>query len=184
MDTNAILQIVFSGTVAVSTIFYVILTAKLVKETRKTREMQITPNISVYLEEGEADITFLYIVFQNIGFGVAKDVSFKVISDIDHLDNEYNSLANKGIIKKGLKFFYPGQKFRYLFLHRNYNMIDKDLGLIELEVNYTNILGKKNSSFFTIDFKEFDGTSQLTPPNSYVGRISYELGEIRKILKK
>lgn len=176
-------QLIFAGVVALSTVVYAILTATLVTESRKTRALQIAPNISIYLEEGEADITFLYIVFENIGFGVAKNVSFRIVKDLDFYSNEYNQISTKGIIDKGLKYFYPNQKFRYILTHRPSIPEENRNDSLEIEVKYDNILGKSESRVFKISLNEFDGTSQLTPPITYFGRISYELNEMRKLLK-
>jgi hypothetical protein len=183
MSNSEILQIVFSGLVTLSTIVYAFLTAKLVSETRKSRELQTTPVISIYLEDGEADITFQYIVFENIGYGVAKDVNFKILRDFDFYSHEYDRMDGKGIFVNGLSYFYPKQKFKYLLAHLPSIPVEKRNESLEIEVDYKDIFGKKVSSIFCIKLNEYYGTSQLTPPNSYVGRISYELQEIRRILK-
>lgn len=176
-------QLIFAGVVALSTVVYAILTLILVSESRKTRKLQMAPNISIYLEEGEADITFLYIVFENIGFGVAKNVSFIILKDLDFYSNDYYQIKSKGIVDKGLKYFYPNQKFRYLLSHRPSIPEENRNDSLDIEVKYENILGKSESRFFKISLNEFDGTSQLTPPVTYIGRISYELIEMRKLLK-
>jgi hypothetical protein len=45
-----VLLLVFSGVVALSTVVYAVLTWKLVAETRKMREAQTEPKVSVFVE--------------------------------------------------------------------------------------------------------------------------------------
>jgi len=183
MDYSEILQIIFSGLVTLSTIVYAFLTAKLVSETKKSRKLQTTPVPSIYLEDGEVDITFQYIIFENIGYGVAKNVTFNILKDFDFYRCDYDRIGEKGIFVNGLSYFYPKQKFRYLLAHLPSIPEEKRNESLEIEVNYEDIFGKRVSNIFCIKLNEYYGTTQLTPPNSYIGRISYELQEIKKILK-
>ena len=77
MTTSETLQLLFSAVVALSTVVYSILTWKLVSETRRMREFQITPDINIYFEGSEADASFFHIVFKNSGLGYAKNVNLK-----------------------------------------------------------------------------------------------------------
>lgn len=176
-------NITFSGIVAVSTVFYVILTSKLVSETRKNRELQTTPVLSVYIEVGEADIAYKYIVFENIGYGVAKNVNFFVIQDSTYHDNMYDRLEEKGIFQNGLSYFYPKQKFKYFLSHTPSIPDEHKNGSIEIEIKYENIFGTEKSERFCIKLNEYYGKTQQSPPNSYLGRISFALKEINETLK-
>ena len=177
-------DLIFSGVVAVSTIIYAILTWKLVSETRKTREFQTTPDISIFLEEAEAEIRHVYIVIENIGYGTAKNAKFQIMKNFLYYDYDYQNLITKGIFINGLSLFYPKQRYRYLIsdMHQNYNEKYKDY--IELEISYEDILENKYIKNVRLNFSDIVGTTQLTPPVTYKGRIAYELGEIKKILKE
>src|SRR5437773_7713367 len=113
MTTNEILQLVFSGVVAVSAIAYSILTSKLVSETRRMREFQITPDINIYFERSEADPSFTHIVFKNSGLGVAKNIKFEIIKNFQFYDNDAWNLTNKGIFQTGIDRFYSGQSIKF-----------------------------------------------------------------------
>ncbi|OQA92886.1 MAG: hypothetical protein BWY27_00147 [Bacteroidetes bacterium ADurb.Bin234] len=92
---NECLQIIFSGIVALSTVVYAVLTWRLVSETRKTREIQVTPDIHVFFEKSEADVHFVYIVLENFGYGIAYNTTFEIIKDFSVYDFEFERLENK-----------------------------------------------------------------------------------------
>ncbi|NOY96107.1 MAG: hypothetical protein GXO81_06965 [Chlorobi bacterium] len=106
---NESLQIIFSGVVAFSTIIYAILTWRLVTETKRLRKLQITPDVHAYFEMSEASATIVYIIFENIGYGIAKDVEFNITKDFNYYDHEKQQLRNKGAINNGLMNFYPNK---------------------------------------------------------------------------
>ena len=83
LNQNAgVLSLIFSGVVTISTVVYAILTAKLVSETRKIREVQTEPKIQITLKPFEFAISCIRLHIKNIGFGLAKNIIFnsKVIS--------------------------------------------------------------------------------------------------------
>ena len=47
MDINNLLITIFTGVVAISTVFYAILTCKLVSETKRMRKFQTEPRVVV-----------------------------------------------------------------------------------------------------------------------------------------
>lgn len=183
MTTNEKFQLLFSGVVALSTVFYSILTWKLVSETRRMREFQITPDINIYFERSEADASFMHIVFKNSGLGFAKNVKFQILKNFTSYDNEFYDLKNKGIVKNGVDSLYSNQSFKFFFtdLSQNYEMKMSDT--LEIRVTYNDINNKRYSKDINLSLIELSGFSILTPPDNYIGRISYELTEIKKLLK-
>lgn len=181
---NECLQLVFSGLVAMSTVVYALLTWKLVNETRKIREFQITPDINVYFEISETNASFFYIVIENMGLGVALNVNFNIKKDFQNYDDEFYKLSSKGIITKGLKNFYPKQRFRYFFTDLSHNHEKKLTDSINLQVSYEDILKGKYTKQFELILDEISGSSKFNPPDTYVGRIAHELHEIRTTLNK
>ena len=180
---NECIQIIFSGVVALATVVYALLTWKLVSETKRLRELQTTPDIHVYFEIAETDISYVYLIIKNIGYGVAQNIRFKLIKDFQHYDSTKQELNTKGAIKNGIDNFYPNQKISYLFtdLSKNYN--DKINDYIDLVINYEDINEKKYEKKIKLTLDEFSGTGKLSIPNSYIGRIAYELNEIKTLIK-
>jgi hypothetical protein len=185
MDLNQKLTLLFSGIVAISTVIYAVLTSKLVKETRATRLLQITPDIQIYFEKAETETHFVYFIIENFGYGVALDVKLTIIKDFNRYDVEELRLSKMGSFKYGIRKFYPKQRFKYFFTNLTENHDDKINDWLEIEVSYKDIYEKdyKRNSRLKID--EILGTGKMVnPPDSYIGRIWYELSQIKEILKK
>jgi hypothetical protein len=117
MTTNECLTLVFSGVVTVSTIAYVILTARLVKETRIMRKNQVEPHILAYIDIAETKADIVYLKTKNIGLGVAKNVRFKIIKDIDYTGAR--RLANYKYFSEGVNYFPPAHEDKHLLFSFN-----------------------------------------------------------------
>jgi len=77
LNANAgALNLLFALVVAVATAVYAWLTAKLVSETRRLREVQTEPHIEVFYRPRDEWISLLDVVARNIGNGPAYDVRF------------------------------------------------------------------------------------------------------------
>lgn len=183
MNANT-LTLVFSGLVTLSTIVYSILTWRLVSETRKMRQFQITPDVNIFFERAEADASFVYIVFRNSGLGHAKNVKFKIIQDLPVYDSPHMQLNKKGLFKNGLDNFYSNQSFKFFFTDLSNNHEQKRDSGVTIMTEYESLDGRKFNRVFTLAFSEILGTSIFTPPDNYIGRIAHELKEIKSILKK
>lgn len=181
---NECLQIIFSGVVACSTIVYAFLTWRLVSETRKTRQFQQTPDINIRLEVSEADASSLFIIFENNGLGVAKDVKFDILDDFKQYDHDYYKLSNKGIVKNGLPYFYSHQIFRYYLTDTSQNSEQKETDYIDVKALYTDTIGRSYDKLFRLHIADIAGETRMSPPETYIGRVSYYLKDIREILKK
>ena len=175
-------SIVFSGIVTLSTIASLWLNYKLTKEARLTREHKDTPDINIRLKRAEADPSSIFIVFENIGLGYAKNVNFKIIKDFSYYDHEMFELRNKGIILNKVNNFYPRQNFEYFITSLLENYDEKIKETITLEIEYENIFFRKYHKIINLDFREFAGELIINPPPHYLGRVAYELKEIKKTL--
>ncbi|NLE06129.1 MAG: hypothetical protein GX638_15185 [Crenarchaeota archaeon] len=180
---NECLQIIFSGIVALSTVVYAVLTWRLVSETRKTREIQVTPDIHVFFEKSEADVHFVYIVLENFGYGIAYNTTFEIIKDFSVYDFEFERLENKGTFINGVKNFYPRQRFRYMFTDLRNKHDEKISENLELKIKYSDINNKKYERKINLSLNELTGIGMVSPPDTFMGRISFELTELKKILK-
>lgn len=180
--TNEILQIVFSGVVAISAVVYSILTWRLVSETKKLREFQLTPDVNIFFERAEADASFVFVVFKNFGQGHAKNVRFKILKDFDSYDFEHLQLKDLRLIKDGIETFYSNQMHKYYLTDLSKESEQKRKSNFIIEVSYSSVNNKVVKKEFNLTFADIIGKSIFTPPETYVGRISYELNQIRKLL--
>lgn len=179
-----LLQIIFSGVVATSTVVYAVLTWKLVKETELIRKFQIKPDVRIYFERGEANNNLLFIVVENQGFGTALNVKFQVLKNLESYPRDYFDIDGKGVFKHGIVSFYPNQKHRYYILaveSSNYNEVIEESLIIK--TTYQDITRKKFECQFNLPVKETIGIGSSIPPDNYLGRIPFYLGRIDKSLK-
>ncbi len=101
--------VMFSALVAIATIVYAILTWKLVSETRKMRETQTEPKVSVTIQPREEWINFIDMVIQNIGLGPAYNIKFEVSPDFEYAKGKF--LSDLGFMKNGLRYLAPNQNY-------------------------------------------------------------------------
>jgi hypothetical protein len=184
MDTSEIITLIFSGVVTIATIFYVILTRSLVKETKLMRELQFSPSVNVFFSNGEVDPTLLYVHVINNGVGIAKNVSFQIKQDFDIPEDERFTLFGMGAFEKGLKYFHQGQEIKYIVGSMVNNNDVKSKSIVILEVSYENALNKQFQETIILDMAELEGISRVTPPDSHIGQISYNIKKIRDHITK
>lgn len=185
MDLNQTLTLVFSGIVAISTVVYAILTSKLVKETKEMRLLQITPDIQVYLEKAETNPHIVYCIIENFGYGKALDVKFTIVKDFNYYETARLGLSNMGSFKHGLSSFYPKKRYKYFFTNLLEDFEYKIKDSMEIEINFKDIHNQSYKRCFNLRIDEILGSGMMeNPPDSFIGRISYELSEIKKIIKK
>ena len=151
----------FSGAVSVSTVIYACLTWKLVTETRRLREVQTEPRVSVRLElatnVGHGGIE---LVIRNEGQGPAQNIQFKFQGNptyfIDH--GQEQPIDQIPVIKNGLPYLGPGQHFRILMgwlYGESFERASQQPWLFR--VDYENSLGKLQNGSYALDFSQFSG---------------------------
>ena len=168
--------VVFSAIVAIATIVYAILTWELVSETKKMRESQTEPKVSVTIQPREEWINFIDMVIQNIGLGPAYNIKFEVSPDFEYTKGGF--LSNLGFIKNGLGYLSPNQKLQFFLTSLSENFEVKTKKPFKIKVTYQNSLGKKYEDVYIIDFSQLIGLSQLGEPPLY--KIAKNIDDIRK----
>jgi hypothetical protein len=164
-SNSGAITVFFSGLVAMSTTVYAVLTWVLVSETRKMREAQTEPNISISLQQRGRWGDLLDLVIQNIGLGEAFDVKFEVKTDfrINSPMKQYqNPFQDLNIIKNGLNHIAPNQS--YVFFLTSARAVET-VPSFEIKVHYKNnggvLLPEK---IYQIDFSTFTGIIQGGDP--------------------
>lgn len=179
---DASLSLVFSGIVAISTVFYAIVTLRLVKQTRLSREFHLEAFMLAYLTCTEISPNLIILVIKNIGNGVAKNIRFRIIKDIDYQNS--NSLKSLGIFDRNIMFFPPDAQNRYFLLSMNEDYENAIKDYIEFEITYDDKITKNKSQRFKLEFIDSEGIGKFTPPETYLGMIPYRLERIEKILDR
>lgn len=166
----------FSGVVALSTLIYALLTWKLVSETRKMREVQTEPKISVSIQQSEEAINCNEMIIQNIGSGPAKNVNFQIDPDFEYMHGRFLSKLN--LMNKGLEYLAPNQKIQFFLTDVREDFEKKTKTPFEIKVTYQNIIGKTYERKYIIDLSIFVGLPQLGEPPLY--KIAKNIESIQK----
>ena len=161
-----LLNLLFAGVVAVSTVVYANLTWRLVSETKRMREVQTEPYIEVVALPREEWINWIYVRVRNIGLGAAHDVRF-------HVTYEGNSTGAKLLIKDftksqffttGLKYLGPGDSVPSGMSMMTNQFQEKIEAILVVTATYKNSNGESRSERHYLNFAEFEGRSQLGQP--------------------
>ena len=169
MELGEILIIVFTGVVAVSTGAYAFLTWKLVSETRRLREVQTEPRVSIRVEADHTGRPGYELVVENNGHGTARNVTFEFDGDPSYFRSSWVNrrppvIDELPVIKNGLDFLEPNQVYRF------------PLGTVSSEeyeraaatpwtfrTQYESLFGKRRTDTYVVDFSQFRG--MLFEPN-------------------
>lgn len=152
-------SVVFSGVVAFATVAYVVLTTLLVRETRAVRRAGAEPHVSVYAEPSERTSAFFDLVIANVGSGSAYDLRFSLEEEWTILPNE--ELSQIGLIKDGIGYLAPGQRFRFIVAHGSGLFKEGVQSWFRLHVGYRDVFGRHRDETFPIDFRPYRGMTSV-----------------------
>ena len=172
--------VIFSALLTIVTAIYVFLSWKLVKETKKMREEQIKPKVLIRLQPNEIWPNFFYLIIENTGLGVAKDIKFEIERDFELFKGSF--LSDLGMVKNGIKYLVPRQKLQFFFTDIRDDFAEKKNTVIPIRIFYQDNFGNKYSEFFLIDFSPYIGLSWIGRPPIY--NISKHLENINKEIEK
>lgn len=177
-------QIIFTGVLVIATIVYVYYTYKLVQEARKTREIGMKPHIIMYLDYSEVNPSNRYLTIENVGKGVARNVQFRLIKDMEFVTKNDIKVADRKFLEKTYTYFPPEYCLKYYLFNFSNNSEEKMNDSIEVKCSYEDIFNQKTTEIFDLKFRNGFGAGKLSPPDNYIGLISYRLEKIEKILNK
>jgi hypothetical protein len=168
--------VIFSAVVAIATVVYAILTWRLTLETRKMREAQTEPKVSVIIQPKKEWIGLIDLLIQNIGLGPAYNIKFEVNPDFEYEKGKF--LSELGLIKNGLKYLAPSQKLQFFLTSMRENLKEKIKNSFEIKVVYQNSIGKTYEDTYLIDFSLLIGLIQVGEPPLY--KIAKNIEKIQK----
>ena len=164
MELGEILIVVFTAVVAVSTVFYAALTWRLVVETRRMREVQTEPRVSVRVEANRDGNHGYELVIRNEGLGPAKNVHFEFEGDPSYFRSSWMgrsppTIDQLPVIKDGLDYLEPDQKFIFPLGSTSEEEFSRATQAPWIfNVKYQNLFGKYKLDTYTVDFSQFLGT--------------------------
>ena len=167
-----------------TSIFTGITTILFIRESYLMRKFQNTPEISMSLKFAEASPTLLFIIIENIGTGVARNVKFEILNNYKHYKCLDDDLKQKGIIKNGLENFYPKQIFKYFINHTADNWEEKKNEIIKIEVSYDGFFFTRKNKIYSMSVEQFAGESQHKPGATFPEHIASSLEQIQKDISK
>ena len=154
-----ILLVAFTGVVALSTVVYALLTWRLVSETRKLREGQNEPHVSMRVEFSErAANGALELVIRNEGQGPAKDIHFRFQGDSSYFATTGRlPIDQLPVIRNGLSYLGSNQRFGIILgWLRGETFRRACESPWTFSVDYKNSSGKHRNERYAIDFSQFD----------------------------
>ncbi|NDV96991.1 hypothetical protein D0T84_19065 [Dysgonomonas sp. 521] len=181
-ENQVLITLLFSGIVMLSTVVYAILTWKLVTETKQMRVSQYEPYIMFYLSKGETITEYLFLNIINVGQGVARDVKFEILKDPMFKDSK---ITDNSFFEQGVKYFPPNKNYRHFL--GSWQGLKKDEILsrsLAIKVSYKDIFRKGREETFSLSFSDTEIDGKFTPPETYIGMISYELKKIDTSIQK
>ncbi len=165
---------------AVATGVYAFLTWRMVRETKRLREIQSEPNISIYFKSKEEYIGLIDLIIRNIGQGPAFNIKFTVSPDFKYTDQK--NISELNLFKNGVHHLAPGQQIVF-FLNSLVVMIDKKLCMnFDVAANYENAVRKKYQNTYNIDLSEIVGLRRVGEPP--LRKISDHLEKMKEAMEK
>ncbi len=166
----------------------VIAAAYLVFETKKLREAETEPELSIYLQPNSQYQNIYDIVVKNIGKGAAHKLKFEIEKDSDLIERKGLRKINELGFFQGANYMAPNQEYKSLFGGQEL-FREPHPSPLKIQVSYTNKNKKKYLNSFIIDPLNYWGTSYFPPKtiediSKDLNKISTSIDSIQKYLKK
>lgn len=185
-DNSGAFNLLFSFVVAAATVFYARLTKHLVAETKRMREAQTEPMVSIRVGLSSVWVNLVDLIIENVGVGAAYDIRVQLEPDFELASGRF--LSELGIVKRGMRYLAPKQAIRTFLT----NMMDdvhksegkwKDLRFAVV-VTYRNAAGREMSERYHIDLAEFEGLSTVgTPPLERIAKaVEMQQEDLRRMI--
>ncbi len=169
---------IFTVVLALATVALAYYTYMLFNETKKMREIQIQPEISMRVPPEKQWINLIDLTIKNTGPGTAHNVKFFLNSDFYcGFRKENKKLGDLTIMKDVIPYMSSNQEFKFLL----FNIMDFDIPpKLDLSVSYESSLGIKYKKDVYIDFSIY---TDLGAENDYTYEISQSLEKIKESIE-
>ena len=149
------------------TLVYVVLTGLILLQNAKLIAGQTRPDVIAYVEGNEKHAIFL--VVENAGPGVAKDVSVDVPEEWS-ANESLGNLGRIGFVAKGISILPPGRRV-HSFIAIGADINKEALQPFVVRLTFSDTAGKRHSSECPVDLSEMSGirASDHAAPGNLVG---------------
>jgi len=160
------LNLLFAAVVAVATVVYAWLTAKLVSETRRLRQVQTEPHIEVFYRPRDEWISLLDVVAKNIGNGPAYDIKFTWEATVSNKgsNNLLTRVRELNGFNSGIAYLGPNQEFFSFWTQMTEDFEDKVATQIRVRSTCRGVTGAIYDRQHAIDLSELKGISRIGEP--------------------
>lgn len=167
LNENAgVLNLLFTGVVALATVVYAVLTSRLVKETQRLREAATEPSLEVTYRSRDEAMALLEVVVKNIGSGPAYkiSVSFTAEPPGPGADELLARLRKVQSFERGINILLPGQEFSSYWTDVRQNFQAKLATIVHANSVCRSATGQEYRRSHQIDLSELDGVERLGSP--------------------
>ena len=187
---STFINLFLSTALVIATVVLALATGTLVRETKRMREFQETPRLSIRVEQTGETGKYLNLVLWNEGQGVAKNVRFSdfkghPISYSEGVEQAIgvSNVIDQPLFKKGLMQWGSGQTFTFLLgsaLHEDFAIAAQSPWIFH--VQYESMSGMKFNEVLEIDLSFLLGP--YIPEVNHLKTISETLSEIHKAVSR
>ena len=187
MELGEIIIIVFTGVVAGATAAYALLTSRLVSETRKLREVQSNPRISIRVETDHTGHPGYELVIENNGHGAAKNVQFEFDGDPSYFCSGWvhghpPAIDELPIIKNGLDYLEPNQAYKFPLGTVSSDEYERATETPwTFRTQYESLYGKSRTDIYIVDFSQFRG---MFFESNHLNEIAGHMKSVRQDLHR
>lgn len=169
------LSLLFSAVVAVATVFYAVLTRRLVSETIQLRHIETDPDIFVELQPHPTSIFMLEFVVSNVGRGKALGVSFRFDPP---LDSESRLHLSEVEFLKQKRDIPPNHQHRFYFGYGPELLNEPPLPPIGVLIQYQSVAGEEFQKRFCVSVNDLLGLLQYgSQPEEVISKVIGKLAD-------
>ena len=189
IDATSI-SLFLSAALVITTIVLALATGTLVRETKRMREFQETPRLSIRVEKTGENGTFLNLVLRNEGQGVAKNVRFGDFKGCPLSYSEgtkraigVSNVIDQPLFKKGVVQWESGQTYTFLLgsaLHEDFKIAAQSPWIFH--VQYESMSGMKFNEVLEVDLNFLLGP--YISEFNHLKTISETLSEIHRDIRR
>lgn len=163
----------------ITTFIYMLFTGWLIRETRKWRKLQESPQLDIFVKRSEEWWSELDLIIKNNWYGWAYDIRLESDKNFNLFDNEDKyTLQNLWYFKNGISFLPPKGERESFFTYMTTKYEEKIKRRIGIKAFYKDKYWIKKKDVFVIDLSEFEDT--LHPQQPPIYKISENIEKFQK----
>ncbi|OHE10897.1 MAG: hypothetical protein A2513_00995 [Sulfurimonas sp. RIFOXYD12_FULL_33_39] len=163
---------------AVITTWYVILTHKMLEETKKADGAKIYLDLEIYQNTLELNIG-------NTGKTSATDIKINLKENLELREkcNNLDKIKELFPIKNGISYLAPDRLFKFDIKGFDNSKIDENNSIIEFEIFYKDYLSNKNYLLYKLDLRQYEGSRISSFQNKSANTIANSIYSLERNLK-